>query len=328
MKALVFLSFTIVNFAQALVLEQTKAQVGERAISLIDIKNFQKQEASGLIPNSLLLDSLYKKLKSPSKEKNLFLLPELSKASHYQKLTGQNKALNYLIVREMLIQKLNQSEGNLIEVSKNSLTKTLNQKQAKRSSKRFLSRLKKVGFESLIEYQNFLREEEEIRLFLLRSLTPKATVSNREIESAFFKKYKRKLFSDSLYDFDFVSFQENKKESVLNALDNEAVIEDFEAWATSLDLSFKNSKLKSKEIGVPIRRALEDLSVSQVSPLLFINSSYYLLKLNWKEALIQPKDSKKKNQIEEKLLKEKLLKELGLWIQNEKDQTFLKLSSL
>ena len=339
MKALfIFLFCFIINFSSALVLEQTKAQVGAKMISLIDIKAFQKREKLDLIPDSLLLDSLYKKPELIKQERALFIISDLSKnkpkttvpSSKYQPLSKQDLALNYLIVREIALQKQKTFESNQPEaqIPENNIKKILKTKKGQHSSTRFLSDLKKAGFNSLSDYQNFLKEEEKIRLFLMRSLTPRAVLSNREIESAFYKVYKRSLFSEYEYDFLFVSFEEDKKELVLQSLLKKNHLKDFKAWAESLDLSFKNSKLKSKEIGSSIKNGLDKLSVSQISPLLFINSSYYLLKLNWKEALIEAKDRDKKLQIEQKLFQNKLLKELSYWIQNEKDQIFVNLSSL
>jgi len=323
MKAIVVF-FLMINFSSALVLEQTKAQVGDKLVSLVDIKNFQKREQLNLNLNSLLLNSLYKK--PQNKDSFLFLLSELSNLSHYKKFSKQNKALNYLIIREIVLQKLENLEAKPME--KPDIAKTLKKKKARLSSVQFLSRLKKAGFPSLSDYQNFLIEEEKIERFLIRSLSPRVVLSPREIESAFYSIYKRSLFSDYEYDFYFVSFEEDKKDLVFNSLEKKEYLKDFKGWAKALDLSFKNSKLKSKEIGDSIKKELDRLSVSQVSPLLFINSSYYLLKLNWKEALIEVKDRDKKLQIEQELFQKKLLQELVSWIQNEKNQIFLKLSSL
>ena len=340
MKAFfIFLFCFTINFSSAVVLEQTKAQVGDKMISLIDVKTFQKRENLDLIPDSLLLDSLYKNPELIKQEKALFIISNLSKnkpktavsSSNRQPLSKQDLALNYLIVREIVLQKQKTSEAKRnqpeAQISENNIKKILKKKKGQSSSTQFLSKLKKAGFNSLL-YQIFLKEEEKIRLFLLRSLTPRAVLSNREIESAFFKVYKRRLFSEYEYDFLFVSFEEDKKELVLQSLLKKNHLKDFKAWAESLGLSFKNSKLKSKEIGPSIKKELDKLSVSQTSPLLFINSSYYLLKLNWKEALIEAKDRDKRLQVEQKLFQNKLLKELSYWIQNEKDQIFVKLSSL
>lgn len=341
MKALfLFLFCFTINFSSALVLEQTMAQAGDKMISLIDVKAFQKREKLDLIPDSLLLDSLYKNPELIKQERALFLISDLSKnksktavsSSNRQPLSKQDLALNYLIIREIALQEQKTSEAKMnqpeAQISENNIREILKNKKGQRSSAQFLSDLKKAGFNSLSDYKNFLKEEEKIRLFLMRSLTPRAVLSNREIESAFFKIYKRRLFSEYEYDFSFVSFEEDKKELVLQSLLKKNHLKDFKAWAESLDLNFKNSKLKSKEIGSSIKKELDKLSVSQTSPLLFINSSYYLLKLNWKEALIEAKDRDKRLQIEQKLFQNKLLKELSYWIQNAKDQIFINLSSL
>ena len=322
------------SFSSAVLLERTQAQVGEKMISLIDIKVFKKREKQDLIPDSLLLDSLYKQ-SMPTKFKrswnNSLQLDSKNqinkKASGKEKLPQEKMALNYLIAREMIWQ-IQQNQKLKMKHPISDITKTLEQKQGKLSFSQFSSRLKKVGFNSWDNYKDFLTKEQTINFYLMNVLAPKITLSNREIESAFFKTYKRKLFSDYEYDFLLVSFEENKKEQVVRSLQNKDVSKDFETWTQSLGLSVKNSKLKSKEIGKHIKKELDKLSVSQVSPLLFIGSSYYLLQLKWKEALIDPKDRDKKLQVEKQLSQKKLLQELSSWIQNERNQFFIKVSSL
>ena len=339
-------------FSSAVLLEKVMAQSGEKVISLVDVKTFQKREKLGLIPDSLLLDSLYKNPNikerswlvlsnskdSPSKKisKNSTQKKNLKQTS-YKKPSKKELALNYLILREMIWQKQkslksdeNQAEANQAETGwpEPDITEVLKKKQAKLSSSQFPSHLKKAGFNSLLEYKAFLKKEKTIDLFLMRVLMPKISLSNREIESVFLKTYKRKLFSDYEYDFLLISFGEEKKEKVLQDLQKKETLRDFKKWAEALDLSFKNSKLKSTDISNSIKKELDKLSVSQVSPVLFINSSYYLLKLNWKEALIDSKDKEKKFKIEEMLSQQKLLQELSSWIQSETKQFFIEVSSL
>lgn len=317
MRLFLFLIFYCSGFNSfATLLEKTTAQVGKSMISLIDLKTFQKRMRLNLIPDSFILDSLYK---------GRWTL--LQKPATSNKLGPQKeRALNYLILREIVRQKIKNLplEQSLPEPE---ITATLKKQKGRLSSGQFLSRLKKAGFGSLLEYQIFLKEEKKMELLLMRALSPKIALFNHEIESAFFKVYKRSLFSDYEYDFLLVSFEEDQKEQVLRSLQKKSP-GDLKKWAKALNLSFKNSKLKSKEIESSIRKELDKLSVSQISPLLFLSSSYYLLQLKWKEALIDPKDRNKKLKIEGNLSQKKLWRELSYWIQSEKDQFFIKIFGL
>jgi len=285
------------------ILEKIQAQVGDKIISLIDTNNFKKQLKEGLIPSSFLLDTLYK---NPS-----------------SLLKNSSKHLNYLIARELVNQSMPEESLNSVDV--NELEQNLKKIQGKSSQTLFLKTLKRSGIPSLNTYREFLKQEQQINLYLIKLLMPKVSLSDQEIESVFFKKYKRSIFTHFEYEFLSVSFNEEKKDLVLKNFNRN--ISDLEKLAQTLKLSSKISKLKANEIESSIKKELDKLSISQISPLLFLNSSYYILQLRWKTPLLAPKDISKKNQIEKELTQMKLKKELEQWIQNLKEQVFVKKNS-
>ena len=307
MKALFFiLNLLIFSIpASAKLLEKISAQAGDEIISLIDLANFKTQLKEGLMPSSFLLDSLYE---SPSKL-----------------LKNQSEHLNYLIARKLIQQQI--SAGENLEKTR-SLSQELKKIQRGYSSAQFLRKLKRAGFTSLQSYKKFLRQDQQINLFLIKKLMPKAVLSDQEIESAFFETHKKKLFYHFEYEFLSVSFNKDKKELALKILKQKnSSSKDLEETAKSLGFNSKLSQLKANEIDPNIKKELDKLSISQISPLLFINSSYYLLQLRWKTPLIDPKDNQKKAEIEKKLIQEKLKQELKQWIQTEKSQSFVKIIS-
>ena len=84
MKFLVFLFLSSLSLPlQAQIVERVQAQIAEEMISLIDLKNFQRQLRLELVPPSLLLKQLYRR-------------PEL--------LTDKNKLLDFMINRNLLFQ--------------------------------------------------------------------------------------------------------------------------------------------------------------------------------------------------------------------------------
>ena len=308
MKALFFiLNLLIFSLpASAKLLEKISAQAGDEIISLIDLTNFRTQLNEGLIPSSFLLDSLYE---GPSKL-----------------LKNQSEHLNYLVDWTLIQQKISAGE-NLEKISADKLSQELKKIQRGFSPAQFLRKLRRAGFTSLQSYKSFLRKNQQINLFLIKKLLPKAVFSDQEIESAFFEAYKKKLFYHFEYEFLSVSFNKDKKEPALKALKQKSSSKDLETLAKSLGLNSKLSQLKASEIDPNIKKELDRLSISQISPLLFIDSSYYLLQLRWKTPLIDPKDNQKKAEIEKKLIQEKLKQELKQWIQTEKSQSFVKITA-
>ena len=334
MKLFLFLLFFSTP-CSALLLEKVQAQVGANIISQIDVEQLQTREQLNLLPSTVLLDSLYKNKDFHQENSYLFSSvmssQKISQKNPAQKQKPSSLAVNYLIVRELLWQEYNKPPSPTqasMRFDNPDISQTFKEKQGKRTSTQFKAVLKTAGFNSSFEYQSFLKQEKIIDLFVMNLFASKTNISNRELEAAFFKTYKRKLFSNYEYEFLLVSFTEDEKQAILNSLEKKEHLKDFSQWASSLDLSVKKSKLKSHEIEKTIRPELDKLSISQVSPLLFINSSYHLLQLKWKEALTDSKDQAKKSLLEKELANQKLLQELAHWIQNKKDQSFIKLSSL
>ena len=336
MRFLLFLLFFSTP-CSALLLEKIQAQVGANIISQIDVEQLQTREQHALLPSTFLLDSLYKNKEFHQETSHLFssliqkTFPKNPALKKKKPVSQKELALNYLIVRELLWQEYNKPPSPTqpgMRFDSPNISHIFKEKQGKRSLTQFKAVLKKAGFNSSFEYQSFLKKEKTIDLFVMGLFASKTSLSNRELEAAFFKAYKRKLFSNYMYEFLLVSFTEDEKEVVLNSIEKKDHLKDFNQWASSLGLSVKKSKLKSHEIEKTIRPELDKLSISQVSPLLFINSSYHLLQLKWKEALTDSKDQAKKTLLEKELANQKLLQELAYWIQNKKDQSFIKLSSL
>lgn len=294
MKSLVCSLVFLFSFnSQARVVEKIQAQIAEEMISLIDLKNFQKQFRWGLVPSSLLLKQVYKK-------------SEL--------LKDKNKLLDFMITRKMLFQIAQQEK--LPEIPKKNIEKRLSSIKGSSSHKSFSRKLIKAGL-TLQDLRQQILMNLKNDLLLSQFVVSKITVSEQDVESYHFNKYNQALFKNFEYEFVSINFTENKKEAVLKKLLGKTS-DNLEEIARSLKLEYKTFKLKDGEIQSLFKKELDKLSVSQISPFLLLGGSYYILQLKWKQPQISPREQKKKGQIEKFLFEKKLKEEIQKWIEEKK----------
>ena len=284
--------------SQAQIVERVQSQVGEEMVSLIDLKNFQKQLRLNLIIPSLLLTEIYKK-------------SEL--------LKDKNKLLDFMTIREMLFQVAQQEK--LPTPSKKNIEKNFLLLKGKASHKEFSGKLKKASL-NLKSLKEQILIDLKNNFLLVQFVVPKIIISEQDIESYHFNKHNQSLFKSFKYEFVSVSFTEDKKEAVLKKI-SDKVLDNLEKIAHSLGLEHKNLKLKDKEIQKTFKKELDKLSVSQISRLLIIGDSYYILQLKWKQPQISSKEQKKKEKIEKFLYKKKLKEEIQKWIEKKKTSFFI-----
>ncbi|MCY4320895.1 MAG: hypothetical protein OXC37_00600 [Bdellovibrionaceae bacterium] len=297
MKIFLFLLFFQFNLESRLV-ESLKAQIGEEVITQIDLYNFKLQLKQKLLPSSILLETLYK----PS-----------------ELLRSKKLRLQFLIEKSLLNQVAQQKN---IYMEESLLTKKINSFKGALSNKSFSQKLRRgaLSFES---FRKDLNAFSKIELLLNQAVLSKIAISNQDIESYHFKKYKKALYKNFEYEFISLSFSETKKALVLKSL-SQKEFTDLKALAQSFKLEYKSSRLREDQISPIFKKELTKLSVSQISSVLFFENTYYLLQLSWKTPLTSPKEIKIKNQIEEILFRQKLKKELREWIEEQKKQVFIK----
>lgn len=294
MKFLVF--FSLLFFSLSLpgtVVEKTLVQIGEEMISLIDFKNFRKQGRLKLVPPSLLLKEKYKRTSF---------------------LRDKNTLLEFLIDRNILYQTAKKEK--LPEVAEKDIEDRFRQLKGSVSHKTFARKLKRTGLTPQTLKKQILMDLTN-DLLLSQFVISKITVSEQDIESYLFNKYNKVLFKTFEYEFVSIRFSESKKEAVLKKILDKDLV-DLEKTALSLGLEYKASKLKQKDIQPVFKKALDKLSVSQVSPILIFGDSYYILQLKWKHPKITPDEQKRKDKIEKILYEKKRKEEIQKWIEEKK----------
>ena len=305
MKLFIFSGFFFFALnSQALLVEKIQAQVGEEMISLIDLKNFQKQIRLNLVPPSLLLKYVY---------------------SSKKLLKSKSKLLDFMITRSVLAQIAKQKQ--LPEIPKKNIQKVFLRLKGSSSHKKFSIKLKQAGLSVKTLKQEILIDLKN-DLLLSQFVISKIAVSEQDIESYHFNKYHQALFKTFEYEFATLNFKENKKEAVLRLLKKDKDLVELKEVAEFLNLEHKVLKLKEGEIQKFFKKELDKLFVSQISSVLFVNNSYYILQLKWKTPQISTAEQKKKNQIQTILYEKKTRQEIEKWIEEKKTAFSIRKHSL
>ena len=286
---LLFSSLTV----SARLVERVQAQVAEEMISLMDINLFQKRLKKGLVPPSLLLTQFFTK-------------SEL--------LKDKNKLLDFMIYRNLLAQIAEQKP--LPEIPEKQIRESFNKLKGRSLKKSFSKKLKKVGMTPLSLKQE-IRLDLKNDLLINQYVGSKISISEQDIESYHFSLYKKPLFKIFEYEFVSVSFPEKQKESFFKNL-SKMRIKDLRETALFLGLEYKILKLKQKDLQKKFQRELDNLSISQVSPVFLSNGFYYLLQLKWKQPQVHPEEQKKRAEIEQLLYKRQFKEETKKWVKEKK----------
>ena len=287
---------------QARPVESLKAQVGEEILTQMDLKNFKSQLKNKTRPLSLL-QTFY---------------------NSSQLLKNEKLRLKFLIERNLILQ-LAEKQKLAVDSTKieKELRAFLQKTYPKISLAKNLIKIKKVGSVDLSLARKTLKENLQINQILSQSVFSKVSVSDQDIESYHFAKYKKALSKVFEYEFSSLSFPESKKNMVLKAREAKP-LESLEELSKKLGLEYKKSRLQEGQINQAFKTELDKLSVSQVSPLVLVGGTYFLLELKWKSALISPKEQEKKAKIEKSLYDQKLKQVYKEWIEEQKSQFFIK----
>lgn len=298
MKPLIFLLFLICPLiSSARLVERVQAQVAGEMISFMDLKNFQTKLKTGLVPPSLLLTQFFTKAEI---------------------LKDKNVLLDFMIYRVLLAQLAEKAQ--LPNVSDEQITKTISSLKESSPKKNFSKKLAAVGETSSSLKQDVLIDIKN-DLLLHQSIASKVIISEQDIESYHFNKYKEPLFKSFEYEFILASFPEKKKKDIFKKL-SKIQIKDLKKTAQALGLEYKNLTLKQKDLQKDFKKELDGLSISQVSSLLLSQGSYYLLQLKWKTPQVKPEEQKRRMEIEQALYKKRLKEEIKKWLY-EKKKAFL-----
>ena len=151
-------------------------------------------------------------------------------------------------------------------------------------------------------------------------MSSKIIISENDINSFYFNKYRTGLFKHFEYDITSLAFPRTeegikKARSARKALGKMS----FEETALMSQGELKTHRLKTGEMRRAMEKAVQSLSVSDVSDPIPMGGRLYLFRLNWKTPLFTRAEEKAKNKIQKILFDRELKKTLQKWLKEKRD---------
>ena len=280
--------------AKALLVEKTVQKLSGKEdkafLSLLEIKNFQALIRLKLLQPSLLSES-------------------------YTCLTKSRACVRDFLIQRSLLGELPQMK-QLPPPSDQAVEEAIEKLKGKLSNRAFLKRLKRAGWD-LPSFKQAVRIDLKNHYFL------QGFFSNSGLSPSDRELLDKAPSINKVFEYEFVSlsFSSDQKQGVLSALRKNRLKGALEDFALKLGLETKAFRLLEHELGREFRQALEKLSVSQSSPLLYIGDRYYLLQLKWKRVLIS--DQEVKLRLENLLREQKVKLVMSRWLREKRASLFL-----
>ena len=284
-----FLSFA----GQARLVEKVMARVGEDMISLMELNSYRKRLADKTVPDTLLFRITPRRLI----------------------LLKTNSLLNFLVSKKILE---NLTETLDFQPSEKQIRQAVKKLRGRRTQKAFAQRLNRAGL-SLKTLRREIILSLKIDFFLTREVISKIIISENDINSFYFNKNGTGLFKHFEYDITSLTFPRTE-EGIKKARSARKAIgkTSFEETARLFSGELKTHRLKTGEMREAMEKAVQPLSVSDVSDLIPVGDRLYLFRLNWKTPLLTRAEEKTKNKIQKKLFERELKKTLQKWLKEKK----------
>ena len=281
--ALFFLVFFTSQFSDGRLVEKTIASVDEESILLSDTRLLKKRLAAGLEPQTLLFEIFPKSIL----------------------LKSQTARKEFLVYKALLNKEASKSHKTIN--TQNEIKKI----QGKLSNKIFALRLKKQGLDmtSLIQ---LIAEAKQQNQAIRQKIASQIIISENDISAYHASKTGRSLYKDFLYEVFSLKVSSKQAQKFQNML-KENKPTSLKAWAKTINKTLKKQRLKGSDINQKFKQILNNLSVSEISPLIKIENQNYFFQLIWKQPLLNKKLQHKKQQISQLLWKKELKQELKKW---------------
>lgn len=287
---------------QALLVEKVLARVGEDMISLMDLNLYRKQLARQMVPEILLFK----------------LMPRRTL------LSGKDHLLDFLVSKKVLE---NLTEGLNFQPSEKQIQKVVRKIKGRLTHKAFVRKLSRSGL-SLKKLREEIALALQVDFLLTQEVVSKIIISENDINSFYFNKNGRSLFSHFEYDITSLAFprtDEGIERARAAHKANERM--SLEEMSRLFSGQLKTTQLKTGEMQEIMEKALKSLSISDVSDLVPMGDHLYLFRLNWKTPLLTRTAEKVKNQIQKTLFERELKKALTKWLEEKRTGFSVKILS-
>ena len=290
--ALLFCLFLSLS-AQARLVEKVMARVGEDMISLMELNSYKKRLSDKTVPDTLLF-----RIASPR-----FLLLKT------------DSLLNFLVSKKILE---NLTETLDFQPSEKQIRQAVKKLRGRRTQKAFAQRLNRTGL-SLKTLRKEIILTLKIDFFLTREVISKIIISENDINSFYFNKNRSGLFKHFEYDITSLAFPRTE-EGIKKARSARKTLGkmSFEETGRVFSGELKTLRLKTGEMRGAMEKAVQPLSVSDVSHPIPMGDNLYLFRLNWKTPLLTRAEEKTKNKIQKILFERELKKTLEKWLKEKR----------
>ena len=296
-----FLFFITPLLSHSYLVEKTVGSIGESFIPLSSVRLYKKRLRAGLIyPTTLFKLSSKKEL-----------------------LSNEKKLISFMLMNLMVYKVMKNIN---FEASPEQVEAALNRVKRKQKLVQFAKKLSRFGY-TLKSFREELKVNLKKDFVIRQTIFSKIKISEDDINSYYFNKYKKSLYTSFEYDFSFISFLKTKKglreaKKVLN------LIKESSFKKVSASLSPQKKILRSSQLDSRMEKVLKNLSISKTSPITPIDNKLYIFSLHWKTPAFNLKQERTKQKIEALLIERELKRELKRWVDKQKKHFFINISSL
>ncbi|MGE5085382.1 MAG: peptidylprolyl isomerase [Bacillota bacterium] len=296
------------------VVEKTLAIVNSEIVLESDLKDLQKRiQKPGMVDDALLGDKSIESLKNDRKAQLEYLINE-------KILDSEIKRLNLTVTNDRV-------ESELKDMAKRNGV----------SDAELMNILKSQGI-AIADYKVFLKEKIEKQSLFDTEIISKLRISDEDAMNEYLKSNPNNKPSIDEFSVAHIFFNPKKggaeaayarAEAVLGKLRNgdsfETLAEQF-----SEDPNFSTGgnlgTFKSGEFIPEIESAISNLKVGETTQIVKSRLGYHIVKLTGKKLTQDPKFEKAKEKIKAQLLEASFKRQLKIWLQNKRDESFVRIN--
>lgn len=311
-KIVLALFITTPSFAK--VVEKTVAIVNSEIVLESDFKDLEKKLSQpGLVDESILFDKSPLNLKGDRKAQLDYLINE-------KLLRSEIKRLNLVVTED-------RAEAELKDMAKRN-----NVSQAE-----LLAIIKNQGIDAE-EYKSFLKDSIEKRSLMDSEIISKLRISDEDALNEYTKANPTGRPSIDEFSVSHIFFSPQKggaeaaisrAETVLIKLRNGDSFENL-AQQFSEDPNFSAGgslgTFKSGEFLPEIEESISSLKVGETTPVVKSRIGFHIVKLTSRKLTVDPKFEKAKERIKAQLLEASFKRQLKTWLQNKRDESFIRIN--
>lgn len=307
---------TIATIGKADLVDRIAATVNSEVILESDFQNLKNKLSGTTMVDESLLDNI--DLDTLAKDRKA----QLDYLINERILDSEVKRLNLSITMDRVQMEIKEM------AKRNNIT-----------SEEVLAAVKAQGM-SVADYQDFLKNRIERQNLLEQEIISKIRVTEEDAFSEYLKKNPSSKSAISEYKIAQILFRVKKGDSPEAVLAKAQTVhnrlsrgEKFELLAeqNSEDPDFSQGGLlgtfKSGEFSIEIEDAIKKIGVDEITSVVRTKQGFHIFKLLDSKTIKDPKFEKEKPAITAQLVEKNFKRQLKIWLQSKRDESFLKITS-